>query len=77
MLFRASLGFAIALTFLHGQGAWTASPALAAVKADIAAQHPQTQLNSLIDEGASALAARIGTVRDEIRRPPRARRLHS
>jgi hypothetical protein len=75
MIFRAALGFAIALTLLHGS--WTGSPALAAVKADIAAQHPDVQLKSLLDEGASALAARIGTVRDEIRRPPRARRLHS
>jgi hypothetical protein len=77
MIFRAALGFAVALTLLHGQGAWPGSPALAAVKADIAALHPDAQLKSLLDEGASALAARIGTVRDEIRRPSRARRLHS
>jgi hypothetical protein len=75
MIFRAALGFAIALTLLHGQGAWPGS--LAAIRADIAAQHPDAQLKSLLDEGASALVARIGTVRDEIRRPPRARRLHS
>lgn len=77
MILRAALGFAIALTLLHGRDAWPGSPALAAVKADIAAQHPDAQLKSLLDEGASVLAARIGTVRDEIRSPSRARRLHS
>ncbi len=77
MIFRAALGFAIALTVLHGRAGWTASPALSAAKADIAAQHPQARLNSLIDEGVSMLAARICTVGNEIRRAPRARRLHS
>jgi hypothetical protein len=77
MLLRAALGFAVALTLLQGQGIRLDLPVLARVKADIAAQHPDAQLKSLLDEGASALAARIGTVRDEIAPPSRARRLHS
>ena len=72
MIFRAALGFALALVLLHGQG-WVMPPALRAVKADIAASRPQARLQSLADQTASTLAARFGTARSEITHPDRAR----
>ncbi|HEX4859931.1 MAG TPA: hypothetical protein VFV07_01755 [Rhizomicrobium sp.] len=72
MIFRAALGFAMALTLLHGQG-WVMPPALQAVKADIAASRPEVRLQSLADQTTSTLAARFGTARTEITRPDRAR----
>ncbi|GEM_PF-6619187 len=72
MIFRAALGFAVALTLLHGQG-WVMPPALQAVKADIAASRPEARLHILGDQAASALATRFGTARIEIMRPDRAR----
>jgi len=72
MIFRAALGFALALTLLHGER-WVMPPALQAVKADIAASRPEVWLHTLGDQAASTLAARFGTARTEIMRPDRAR----
>lgn len=51
-MFRAILGFVLALTLLHGQGNWTLTPALASmlarVRAEIAASHPQARLGALV-----------------------------
>jgi hypothetical protein len=60
-MFRATLGFAIALTLLYGQGRWTLAPALAAVKADIAASHPRDRLGALLmpQTGTAAGAHRL------------------
>jgi hypothetical protein len=50
-LIRATLGFAIALTLLNGEGFWArlGSPALLAVKADIAAHPAHRSLDSSLD----------------------------
>jgi hypothetical protein len=62
-MFRAALGFAIAALLLYGQGNWTLTPALAAVKADIASARPELRLEAL-------LMPQTGTA-------PKAHRLHS
>lgn len=72
MIFRAALGFALALTLLHGQS-WVMPPALQAVEADIAASRPEARLRTLGDRTAATLAARFGTARTQIMRPDRAR----
>jgi hypothetical protein len=63
-LFRAVTGFVLVLGLLHGQSLRAAlqSPSVQAVKADIAAQHPQEKLLASI-EAAFGDAARNGTHR--------------
>jgi hypothetical protein len=57
---RATIGFAIALTLLNGEGFWARlrTPAVLAVKADIAAQNPTTKLESSLH---GWLSSRNGT----------------
>ena len=73
-LFKAVLGFAIALTLLQGKAIWTGldSPALRDLRASIAQEDPYGRLNAMADEGVTALSARFGTDKPD----PRARPLH-
>jgi len=74
-LIRAAIGFAIALTLLNGEGFWArlGSPALLAVKADIAAHPART---TLISSPENWLSSGNGTDRAPKSRDPRARGLH-
>lgn len=74
-LIRATIGFAIALTLLNGEGFWArlGSPALLAVKADIASHPAHTTLDSSLN---GWLSSRNGTDSAPKSRDSRARGLH-
>jgi hypothetical protein len=74
-LIRATLGLVIALTLLNGEGLWArlGSPALLAVKADIAAHPAKMTLDSSLD---SWLPSGNGTHSAPIPHGAQARGLH-
>lgn len=82
-LIRAATGFAIAIFVLYGQAPWARlqTPAVAAMKADIAAQRPGASLLASLDDTMAALhallASRNGTTGAGKPREFRAHRLHS
>ena len=73
-LFKAAIGFAIALTVLDGNAFWAEldSRSVHDLRAAIDREDPYGRLTAMAGEGAAALSARFGT--DTA--PPQARRLH-
>lgn len=73
-LFKAAIGFAVALTLLNGNAFWAGldSRSVHDLRAAIAREDPYGRLNAMAGEGAAALSARFGTQAAA----SRARRLH-
>ena len=73
-LFKAAIGFAIALTLLDGNAFWAGldSRSVHALRTAIAREDPYGRLDAMVGEGAAALSARFGTPTSD----PRARSLH-
>jgi hypothetical protein len=73
-LFKAAIGFAIALTLLNANAFWAGLDGRAVhdLRVAIAHEDPYGRLGAMAGEGAAALSARFGTATSD----PRARRLH-